>query len=234
MQVKLFTTNLLNMRTTKLLLLAHVINGLILIVNSGCIKEKPTTRVITPPPPTVVNTPPTVYAGVNIGVYLPVDSAFLSGSATDAENNIDSYKWRQLSGPGQAIIYTPDSLKTKISKLIKGEYSFELTVIDKGNLSEKASVKVFVYGSSRPAKDSAILKVLDVICWGPECTVLVDTSNTIIYRDVPIRVFLKSMDSAMWVEIPQQNYFFSSNREHFWIEWYGLDDTKEWEVKVVY
>src|SRR5829696_3203307 len=38
---------------------------------------------------------------------------------------------------------------------------------------------------NRLGNNTMIFKVLDVTCWGPECTVLVDTSNTNIYRNVP-------------------------------------------------
>jgi hypothetical protein len=226
------------MKTTKLLLLAHVIGCLILIINTGCTKDPETRITTTPPPPPspppVLNTPPQVSAGANIGVFLPVDSAFLFGYATDAENNIDSYRWSQLSGPSQAIIQTPDSPKTKISKLTKGEYNFELTVIDKGNLSGKATVKVLVNDSSSAGTNMLILKVLEVTCWGPECTVVVDISNTNIYQNLPVKVSLRSVGSPVWVEIPQQNYRFSPNGDFFWFEWYGLDDRKKWEVMIVY
>jgi len=201
---------------------------IILLVSFGCEKESPGS-LQTPP---IVNEPPMVVAGASFRVFLPVDSAFLYGSATDTENNIDSCKWKQLSGPGQAIIQTPDLFKTKISKLIKGEYSFELTAIDTGGLIAKDTANIVVIDPV--ANNTMIIKVLDVTCWGPECTVLVDTSNTNIYRKVPITVFLKSIDSSVWVEIPKQNYFFSSNGEYFWIEWYGLDDSKKWEVKIEY
>ena len=189
----------------------------------------PTTPLPPLPPP---NTTPQVSAGDNMVVFLPVDSAFISGSVTDAENNIDRYRWSQLIGPNQAIIQTPDSLKTKISKLIKGEYSFKLTVTDNGNLNGEATANVLVIDPA--GTNTMILEVLDVTCWGPECTIAVDTSNTHIYRNLPIKVFLKSKDSSDWVVIPQQNYFFSSNGKYFWIEWYGLDDRKKWEVMVVY
>lgn len=79
-------------------------------------------------------------------------------------------------------------------------------VIDKGGLIAKDTANIVVIDPV--ANNTMIMKVLDVTCWGPECTVLVDTSNTNIYRNVPITVFLKSIDSSVWVEIPQQNYFF--------------------------
>ncbi len=200
---------------------------IILLVSMGCEKQSPGL----PQTPPVVNEPPIVDAGASIRVFLPVDSAFLYGSATDTENNIDSRKWRQLSGPRQAIIQTPDLFKTKISQLIKGEYSFELTVIDKGGLMGKDTANIVV---DSLGTNIMIFKNLEAICWGPECTVVVDTSNTNIYRNLPIKVSLKLMDSAVWVEIPQKNYFFSSNGKYFWIEWYGLDDSKKWEVMIVY
>ena len=202
---------------------------IILFVIMGCEKELPRSA---PSPAPGVNTPPVVITGADISVLLPIDTAFLYGSATDTENNIDSCRWSQLSGPGQAIIQTPESFKTKISNLIKGKYSFELTVTDKGGLRGKDTTHIDVIDTS--VTNNIILDVLEVICWGPECTIVVDTSNTHIYQNLLIKVFLKSMDSSLWVEIPQENYFFSPNGSSFYIEWYGLDDSKKWQVMIVY
>ena len=198
--------------------LKQLITVIILLLSWGCNKEG--------------NTPPRVEAGPNIHVFLPLDSAFLNGSTSDAENNIESCRWSQFSGPGLAIIPTPDSFKTKISNLLKGKYSFELRVTDKGGLVGKDTVHIDVIDTS--GTNILLFEALDLICWGPECSIVVDTSNTHIYQNLPIKVFLKSMDTSVWVEIPQENYFFSPNGSSFYIEWYGLDDSKKWQVMIVY
>ena len=209
----------------------------ILFVGTGCKKSQPQPPISTPqppPPPTVINTPPSVSAGANIGLFLPLDSVILSGSATDSENNIDSSVWSQVSGPTQAIIHTPASFKTKISNLVEGEYNFQLAAVDTGNLSGNARVRVLVKDSTVTGTNILILEVVEVTCWGPECTILVDTSYTYIYRNAPIRAFIKPVDLSAWVEIPQQKYRFSSSGEDFWFEWYGLDDRKKYEVLIMY
>jgi hypothetical protein len=217
------------MKMPKLLLLAQAIGCVGLIVYCGCSKESSTTRVTTSrSPATVVNTPPKVSAGATIQMFLPVDSANLSGSAKDAENNISSYRWDQLSGPNQAMIQTPDSLQTKISGLIKGAYRFELTVIDKGGLNEKAGVQVLVFDTANGA-NKILFQNLKAGCWGGECLLGID--NSLIPLGIPIRVFIKSSDSVAWTEV----------WSYFWDVWFhiqfGGDETHEaktWEVMIVY
>ena len=205
---------------------------IILLFGSACEKNPPPSPPsLSPPlstlPPSVVNTPPTSYAGGNIGVFLPVDSASLSGLATDAENNIVSYKWRQLSGPSQAIIQTPDSLKTKISKLIKGEYSFELKVTDSGNLSGTDTTNIVVFDAA--GTNVLNFKGLYAGCWGGECLLSID--GALVPRDIPVRFFLKFEDASVWMEVYP---FYSENR---WFIQFGggdLEESKNWEVKVVF
>lgn len=215
--------------------MAYSVAVVIVIVNIGCTKEKVDfgyTWSPPPPPPPVLNTPPQVSAGDNIIVFLPVDSALLSGFATDAENNIDSYKWKQLSGPRQAIIQTPDLLKTKVSKLTKGEYSFELTVIDKGSMSVKDTTNIVVFDTT--GTNTMIFKNLEATCWGPECVLPVEISDINIFRSVPFKVFFKAMDTSVWMEVPPSQYVFASNWNGLLIELFGLDDTQKWEVMIVY
>ena len=220
------------MKTTKLLLLAQLV-GYLLIINSGCTKENPATGVITPlpalPPPTIINTPPKVFTN-NIAVFLPVDSAFLSGCVTDAENNIDSYKWRQLTGLGQPIIQTPDSLNTEILKLTKGEYSFEFTVTDKGSLSGRDTTNIAVLDTAGP--NNMIFKNLYAGCWGGECLLVMDGSS--IPRNIPIKVFFKPEDTSTWIET--HAYFFTSTDKYFRVQFGGseMQETKNWEVMIMY
>src|SRR5690606_14435639 len=45
------------------------------------------------------NIPPTVNAGANKTITLPENSVVLSGSGTDVDGTISSYKWTKKSGP---------------------------------------------------------------------------------------------------------------------------------------
>src|SRR5690606_42036126 len=45
------------------------------------------------------NIPPTANAGANKTITLPENSVVLSGSGTDVDGTISSYKWTKKSGP---------------------------------------------------------------------------------------------------------------------------------------
>lgn len=211
----------------------------IIFIITGCkkepvIRQRPSVVQLPPPPPTDVNTAPEVNAGDSIEVYLPADSAFLSGSAADAENNIISYSWRQLSGPSQASIQFPKLSKTKISRLVKGAYRFELTVTDSGNLSGKAAVHVLVIDTLYEGANKIIFRDLYAGCWGGECLLVMDGSS--IPQNIPLTVLFKSEDSITWMEVPKQLYNFSTTDKFFRIQ-FGGDETheaKKWEVMIVY
>src|SRR5204863_4310378 len=50
------------------------------------------------------NQPPTAYAGPDIIITLPTNSATLSGSGNDPDGVIVSYQWTKISGPTQYSI----------------------------------------------------------------------------------------------------------------------------------
>jgi hypothetical protein len=77
-----------------------------------------------------VNQNPRVNAGADQIITSSVDSIQLTGSATDADGTISSYKWTQLSGPpGDSIVF-PNQPKTMVKKLVPGIYTFRSTATD--------------------------------------------------------------------------------------------------------
>lgn len=76
------------------------------------------------------NMVPVVNAGPGGTTTLPADSVTLLGSATDADGNIVSYLWSQVTGPAASVIINPGSPSTKIKGLIQGAYVFQLMAID--------------------------------------------------------------------------------------------------------
>src|SRR5690606_29354359 len=68
--------------------------------NSGAI-AKDTVQVTVNPAP---NQSPSVTAGNNQTITLPTNTATLSGSGTDTDGTIASYKWIQTAGPGNSTI----------------------------------------------------------------------------------------------------------------------------------
>lgn len=93
----------------------------------------------TPP----ANTAPTANAGTDVVLTLPTANTTLTGSGTDAEGTIASYRWAKISGPAATIV-SVNSASTLINGLVQGVYKFELTVTDNGGLTAKDTVQVTV------------------------------------------------------------------------------------------
>ncbi len=92
----------------------------------------------------VTNKPPVANAGSNITITLPATAQLDGAASTDPDGTIATYKWTQLSGPNTAGISSPAAAKTTLTNLIKGVYTFQLTVTDNGGLTATANVQVTV------------------------------------------------------------------------------------------
>lgn len=95
------------------------------------------------------NTAPVANAGANQQITLPQNSITLSGTATDAQNNISSYQWRKITG-GTATIANAASASTVVTGLAAGTYQFELTVTDVPGLISRDTMQVVVLPAPIP------------------------------------------------------------------------------------
>jgi alpha-tubulin suppressor-like RCC1 family protein len=95
---------------------------------------------------TVAPQPPTVSAGSNKSVTLPVDSVVLIGTATAYGGaHIHSLTWTTTSGPNSPTIVMTNSNQTAtIHGLIQGIYVFTLTATDSQGLTDSSKVTVTV------------------------------------------------------------------------------------------
>jgi hypothetical protein len=100
----------------------------------------------TPPP---VNQSPSVNAGANQTITLPVSSVTLNGSATDADGTISSYQWTKLSGSGGSIT-SPNTAVTSVTGLTEGTYNFQLTATDNGGATASKTVVITVISTTPP------------------------------------------------------------------------------------
>ncbi|MGV3768275.1 MAG: PKD domain-containing protein, partial [Chitinophagaceae bacterium] len=98
----------------------------------------------------VVNIPPVVVLQQTIRIQLPVSEAILDGSgSSDPEGKPLVFAWKQVSGPAEAAIATPEKSATKVLGLIPGEYVFELLVTDEKGATATGMVKVVVANSTQ-------------------------------------------------------------------------------------
>jgi hypothetical protein len=89
------------------------------------------------------NKTPTVNAGSDITITLPINQVQLSASAQDVDGSITSYNWKKISG-GSANISQSNAKNTTITNLSEGQYVFEVEVSDNDNAKGKDTVKVIV------------------------------------------------------------------------------------------
>ncbi len=87
---------------------------------------------------------PVANAGTTLIITLPVDSVTLAGNGTDADGTVISYSWAKITGPGTAILVSPNTASTQVNNLTQGFYEFKLTVTDNDGLVSADTIKVIV------------------------------------------------------------------------------------------
>ncbi len=76
------------------------------------------------------NEAPTVSAGDDLNLVLPVTSTNLVADASDIDGSIASYAWTQMSGPNSSSLSGEDTATVTVSNLIIGTYLFQVIVTD--------------------------------------------------------------------------------------------------------
>lgn len=106
------------------------------------------------------NAVPIANAGAD--VQTSAASATLKGSGSDADGNITSYTWKQISGPSGAKLTNPGVASTTVTGLKTGTYIFRLQVTDNKGERDADYVRVLVKagGNSAPIANAGADKTL--------------------------------------------------------------------------
>ena len=107
--------------------------------NAGAVGKDSMQVTVNPDP----NIPPTADAGPDQIITLPTNTVTLTGSGTDPDGNITTYKWRKISGPA-ATITNSNNATTTVTGLRLGIYKFELKVTDNGGAVGRDTMQVTV------------------------------------------------------------------------------------------
>jgi hypothetical protein len=124
----------------------------------------------------IANIAPTVTAGDDQTITLPVNSVTFAGIAADLDGTIVSYEWSKIFGPAQFVIVSSSQPQTIINNLLEGIYRFELTVTDNRGGVAKDTVQVTV--NARPNMAPVAKAGIDQTITLPLTTVLVRGSGT--------------------------------------------------------
>uniref|UniRef100_A0A0A1WK70 Dyslexia-associated protein KIAA0319-like protein n=1 Tax=Zeugodacus cucurbitae TaxID=28588 RepID=A0A0A1WK70_ZEUCU len=90
------------------------------------------------------NTPPIAVAGGNQTINLPRNWVILNGSASTDDIRIQSYLWKEKSGPNTAALANSTAVATNATSLTLGMYEFVLSVSDEDNNTATDSVWIKV------------------------------------------------------------------------------------------
>ena len=128
--------------------------------------------------------PPTANAGKGQTITLPVNSATLDGSLSKAStgNTIVSYKWtKTASSPAGGDITNATSVKTTVTNLIAGTYTYSLTVTDSRGSSKTGGTVVVVNPDTAASTDPPTAKVAQslISLTLPTNSVILDGSSSV-------------------------------------------------------
>jgi hypothetical protein len=102
------------------------------------------------------NKAPTVSAGGDQTIVQPSSAVTVSGTATDADGSIRSYKWVQVSGPSTIYFMNSTLASTDAKGLYAaGTYVFRLTATDNSGAASIDDMQVTVVAASQPLKVNA-------------------------------------------------------------------------------
>ena len=121
------------------------------------------------------NQPPIANAGKSQVIESPSNRTVLDGSASrDADGDIKSYKWSQVSGPSPASILDPRTDTTNVTTLTRGVYKFELVVTDNKGAKARDTVTVTVNKSTTANQNPNKLPVANA---GSNVTIALPTNK---------------------------------------------------------
>ncbi|CAI9721075.1 dyslexia-associated KIAA0319 isoform X2 [Octopus vulgaris] len=123
-----------------------------------------------------VNQPPVAVTAGEITVVLPVASLVLDGQNSTDDKNIETYSWRQTSGPQLTLSNSDRNIATATGDIKVAVYMFKLTVYDIQKQSSSANLKITVTQKENkaPMADAGGDKVIQL----PKLIVLLDGSRS--------------------------------------------------------
>jgi RHS repeat-associated protein/uncharacterized repeat protein (TIGR01451 family) len=124
------------------------------------------------------NTAPSVSAGGNVAITLPVDSVQLNGTASDDGRPVGatlSVRWTQVSGPGAVVFSSPFTAATRATFPAAGTYVLRLTASD-SQLERASDVSVVVNPAATGNRPPAVSAGPNLSTVLPEDTVVLQGS----------------------------------------------------------
>lgn len=94
------------------------------------------------------NKVPTVNAGQDKSITLPVNTSNFTATTSDEDGEIESYLWEQVGGPEELAMTGTSSATVSLGNLNEGIYTFKITVTDNAGAKAWDEVQLTVKPSS--------------------------------------------------------------------------------------
>jgi hypothetical protein len=193
--------------------------NLLLIVTMTFLSCKKNSIVRSPAPqiPASSNHQPIAEAGEDHTIGLPVIPLILDGHfSRDLDGRISSYLWEQISGPNQSTIVNHNSVKTLVTNLITGTYSFKLTVTDNNGASANDDITIKVIDDTLSGKEF----IFQSLTWhlesdpvdGDQIYFAVGYRPDLFYAsERSIETYIQLDTSSVWINVLNGDIFPSPN-----------------------
>ncbi|MHA4844505.1 PKD domain-containing protein [Flavitalea antarctica] len=162
----------------------------------------------------------TASAGHDQMLELPANEIILQGSywysGHNRPSNEVSVKWTKVSGPASYSLENKDSLRTKLSNLEEGVYSFELTVADARSAKSDKDTTSVIVGKLSLYPTEIVFNGVNMICpW--YCGWEIEKLYSLIPSNKVFKIFVQRSGISEWKEVLL--YRNDGDYEyHYWIE----------------
>ncbi|MEQ1586678.1 MAG: Ig-like domain-containing protein, partial [Cyclobacteriaceae bacterium] len=168
--------------------------------DGGLVDTDEVTLIVFPVAPT--NLPPSVNAGEDQMIQLPVNSITIIANADDPDGVVADFKWTQSAGTPVTI--NPDNTSDLVlDNLVPGTYSFVITVTDGENLTSSDEVTLVVREEDPVAKAFNTFSPdgkgdIRTETWHIENADLISDCDIVVYDRQGIKVFESRGYATEW------------------------------------
>jgi len=98
----------------------------------------------------IANSIPLAKAGADTTIQFPADFTLDGSASSDPDGNITGFLWTKIEGPENYALADPRNMKTAVTGLTEGTYTFRLAVTDNRDATSTDDITVTVKGVKDP------------------------------------------------------------------------------------
>ncbi len=176
-------------------------------------------------------------ANMNITIESPMNFAILNGRVTGPGGNEVKVKWEKITGPVSYLLVSPDSLKTKVTNLEKGVYTFKLSATNSGQTITDTMTLIVQDPTSSNKK--IFFWSLNWSCpFG--CGIYLGEALSYLPANSPFNLYLRREFSSVWeLVVPDSSsstarFYYASDDQIMVYDTSNMESSDHPEIKIVF